>query len=158
MLLVGAITSIHSFEKGKFTMKRLRHLAFAAQRGGEQIRAEEQQARPIYDALAKALRLWDILGLAKYDDLAYGYEDVVIWLIKNLEPMANHNDVEQLLLQAFSDQKDFSQLDSDDALRLQALAADILKSWSQYRQRHAPSALTQQTHTRSRMRRFVLPR
>ena len=135
-------------------MKRLRHLSPTAQQGG-QIRADEQQARPIYDALAKALRLWDILGLAKYDDLAY--EDTVVWLIKNLEPMANHNDVERLLLQAFSDQKDFNQLDSDDALRLQALAADILKCWNQYRQRHEPSALAQQTHTRSRIRQHYYP-
>ena len=52
-------------------MKRVRHVAFTAQRGGEQIREDEQQAPPIYNALAQAVHQWDILGLAKYDDLAY---------------------------------------------------------------------------------------
>ena len=35
-------------------MKRVRHVAFTAQRGGEHIRADEQQAIPIYDAITKA--------------------------------------------------------------------------------------------------------
>jgi len=136
-------------------IQRLRHRnLFTAQQEGEQT-DHDQQTTPIFDLIAQVLHKWDILDLEKYDEFVY--EDVVIWLIKNLEPMANHNDVERLLLQAFSDQKGFNQLDSDDALRLQALAADILKCWNQYGQRHEPSALTQQTHSRSRMRRFVLP-
>src|SRR5215813_9802838 len=97
MLLVGTITSIHSFEKGELTMKRLRHVAFAAQRGGEQIRAEEQQARPIYDALAKALRHWDIPSLAKYDNLAY--ENTVVWLLQHLPEAHDVSSVESLVSQ-----------------------------------------------------------
>jgi hypothetical protein len=43
-------------------MKRLRHLAYTPQRGGGQIREDEQQATPVYDAIAQAVRYWDILG------------------------------------------------------------------------------------------------
>ena len=77
-------------------MKRLRHLAFTAQhRGGEQTREEKQQAVAVYDAIAKALRYWDILGLAKYDDLAY--EDSVVWLLQYLPEAHDVHSVESLV-------------------------------------------------------------
>jgi hypothetical protein len=154
MELVGAITNIHSFEKGEYTMKRLRHLALTAQQGG-QIRAEEQQARPIYDTIATALRDGDILGFSKYDDRFY--EDTVVWLTQHLKPLSDYNDVERLLLQAFAAQQGSHQFDPEDVLRMQALAEDIWHAWSQYQQRHEPSALTQQTHTKSRMRQHYYP-
>ena len=45
-------------------MKRVRHVAFTAQRG-QQIREDEQQATPVYDAIAQALHKWDIFRLSK---------------------------------------------------------------------------------------------
>jgi hypothetical protein len=184
-------------------MKRLHHLSYTAQRGGEQIRDDEpaeytyvatrydpvyqhirqalqrwdikgiakdapdtyeretvlllkhlptlqhvKAARSlIYDLFALALRKWDILGLAKCDEFAY--EDVVIWLIQHLKPLSDYNDVERLLLQAFADQQGLNQLNSDDALRLQALAADIFACWNQYLQRHETATFS---HARSRAR------
>jgi hypothetical protein len=136
-------------------MKRVRHVAITAHRGGKQIREDEQQAIPIYDAITQALHKRDILGVAKYDVLAY--EDTVVWLLQRLPEAHDFHSVESLLFQAFAEQQDLNQLDAAGVLRLQALAADISACWNQYRHRHEPSALTQQTYARSRMRRFLLP-
>jgi hypothetical protein len=51
MRLIGIIISIQFSEKGAYTMQRLHHLSYTAQRGGEQIREDEPQAIPIYDAI-----------------------------------------------------------------------------------------------------------
>jgi hypothetical protein len=105
--------------------------------------------------MAQALHKWDILGLAKYKDLAY--EETVVWLLQHLPEAHDFRSVESLVFQAFAEQQDLNQLDAAGVLRLQALAADINACWNQYRQRHEPSALTQQTHARSRMRRLYYP-
>src|SRR5438067_13032439 len=122
-------------------MKRLRHLAFAAQRGGEQIRAEEQQAIPIYDLIAQALHKWDILGLTKFDALAY--EADVLWLLQHLPAASHCNDVAELLQERFAEQQDSPQCDPEDVLRMKALAEDVWHAWSQYLQRHDQSTFTQ---------------
>jgi hypothetical protein len=136
-------------------MKRLRHLAFTAQRGGEQIREGEQQPTPIYIAIAQDLRYADILRRVQYDDCAY--ETDVLWLLQHLPATANRNDVDDLLKERFAEQQGSPQCDPDDVLRMQALAADMWHAWSQYRQRNETAALTQKTHARSRMRRFYSP-
>ena len=135
-------------------MKRLRHLAFAAQRGGEQIRAEKQQARPIYDALAKALRLWDILGLAKYDDLAY--EDTVVWLLQYLPEAHDVSSVESLVFQACAEQQGSSDFSPDQSLMIKFLADDLWSVWTDYLRRSEQPTFSQ-IRFRSRMRRFLLP-
>ena len=138
-------------------MKRLRHVLFAAEQRKEQIRGEEQQATPIYDAIAKALRDGDIFGLAKYDDLAY--ETDVLWLLRHLPATANHHDVEALLQERFGQQQGFNQLDPDDVLRMHALAEDIWHAWSQYLQRHEQSAFAQaRSRARGLMGRHYYPR
>ena len=134
-------------------MKRLRHLAFATQRG-EQIRAEEQQARPIYDALAKALHYWDILGLAKYDNLAY--ESTVVWLLQQLPEAHDCQSVESLIVQVFAEQQMSSDFSSEQSLKLKFLADDIANSWAKYLQRNEQPTFSQ-AHSRARMRRFLLP-
>jgi len=115
----------------------------------------DQQATPIFDLIAQALHKYDILGLAKYDDLAY--EDTVVWLLHHLPEAHDVHGVEHLVFEAFAEQQGSSQCDPEVVLRLKALAADINACWNQYRQRHEPSALTQQTHARSRMRRLYYP-
>src|SRR5262249_46335119 len=104
-------------------MKRLRHLAFTTQyRGGEHLREDEQQAVPVYDAIAQAVHKWDILGLTKFDDLAY--EDTVVWLLQHLPEAHDLHSVERLIVQAFTDQQGSNQFDPDDVLRMKALAED----------------------------------
>ena len=76
----------------------------------------------------------------------------------HLEPLADRSEVERLIVQVLTEQQGFNQSDPEDVRLMKALADAIFECWNQYRQRHEPSALTQQTHTRSRMRRFVLPR
>jgi len=139
-------------------MKRLRHLAFTAQhRGGEHIRAEEQQAIPIYNAIAQALHKWDPLGLAKYDDLAY--ETDVLWLLQHLPATSHCNDVEDMLKERFGQQQDSNQFDPEDVLRMKALAEDIWHAWSQYLQRHEQSAFAQaRSRARGLMGRHYSPR
>ena len=129
-------------------MKRVRHLAFTAQRG-QQIREDEQQARPIYDAIATALRDGDILGFSKYDDLAY--EDTVVWLLQHLPEAHDLHSVERLIVQAFAEQQGSHQFDPEDVLLMRALSEDIWHAWSQYLQRHERATFSQ-AHSIARMR------
>jgi hypothetical protein len=130
-------------------MKRVRHVAFTAQRGGEHIREDEQQVCPIYDAIAQAVHKWNILGLTKLDDLAYEMD--VLWLLQHLPAISHRNDVEDLLKERFTERQNSPQCDPDDVLRMQVLAEDIWHAWSQYLQRHDQSTFAQ-AHSRSRMR------
>jgi len=136
-------------------IKRRHRNLFTAPQEGEQTN-HDQQTTPIFDLIAQALHKWDVLGLAKYDDLVY--EDTVVWLLQHLPQAHDLHSVERLIGQAFAEQQGSNQFAPEDVLRMKALAEDIFACWNQYQQRHEPSALTQQTHTRSRMRRFVLPR
>jgi hypothetical protein len=135
-------------------MKRVRHLTFTAQGEGEQIREDEQQAIPIYNAISQAVHKWDILGLTKFDDLAY--EADVLWLLQHLHAVSHGNDVAELLQERFGQQQGSNQCDPEDVLRMKALAEDIWHAWSQYLQRHEPSTFAQ-AHSRARMRRFYHP-
>jgi hypothetical protein len=132
--------------KGDDTMKRVRHLAYTPQRGG-QIREDEQQAVPIYDAIAQAVHKWNILGLTKFDDLAY--ETDILWLLQHLPATSHRNDVEELLKERFAGRQGSHQCDPEDVLRMKALAEDIWHTWSQYLQRHEPSTFSQ-AHSRAR--------
>jgi hypothetical protein len=138
-------------------MKRSRHVAFTAQRGGEQIRVEEQQATPVYDAIDQALRYADILGLTKFDNLAY--ETDVLWLLRHLPATSHRNDVEELLKQRFTERQNSPQCDPDDVLRMHAFAEDMWHAWSQYLRRHDESAFAQaRSRARGLMGRHYYPR
>src|SRR4029450_9846777 len=98
-------------------MKRVRHVAFTPQhRGGEHMQEDEQQAIPIYDAIAQALHYADILRRVQYDDFAY--ETDVLWLLHHLPATANRNDVEELLQERFAQQQGSPECDPDDVLRM----------------------------------------
>jgi hypothetical protein len=138
-------------------MKRSRHVAFTAQRGGEQIRVEEQQATPVYDAIDQALRYADILGLTKFDNLAY--ETDVLWLLRHLPATSHRNDVEELLKERVAEQQGSPQCDPDDVLPIKALADNIWHDWSQYLQRHEQSTFAQaRARARGLMGRHYYPR
>jgi hypothetical protein len=130
---------------------RYRHLLTAPQ--GEQM-DHDQQMTPIFDLIAQALHKWDILGLAKYDDLAY--EDTVVCLLQQLLEAHDFHSVESLVFQAFAEQQGSNQSAPEDVLPMKALAEDIWHAWSQYLQRHEPSTFAQ-AHSRARMRRFYHP-
>src|SRR5215813_7771794 len=100
-------------------MKRLRHLSHTAQQGG-QIQVDDQQVTPIFDLIAQALHKWDILGLAKYDDLAY--EDTVVWLLQYLPEAHDFHSVESLVLQACAEQQGSSDFSPDQSLLIKFLA------------------------------------
>jgi hypothetical protein len=139
-------------------MKRLRHLAFTAQhRGGEHIREDEQQVCPIYDAIAQAVHKWNILGLTKFDDLAY--ETDILWLLQHLPATSHGNDVADLLKEYFAEQRGSHQFDPDDVLRMKALAEDIWHTWSKDLQRHETSTFSYaRSRARGLMRRHDTPR
>jgi hypothetical protein len=128
-------------------MKRLRHVVFAAEQRKEHIREDEPQVRPIYDAIAQALRDCDILRIVKYHDFAY--ETDVLWLLHHLPATSHCNDVADLLKERFGGQQGSTQLDPEDVLRMHALAEDMWRAWSQYLHRHDQSAFA---HARSRAR------
>jgi hypothetical protein len=138
-------------------MKRLRHVVFTAQRGGEHIRENEPQSLPIYDAIAQAVHKWDILGLTKFDNLVY--ESTVVWLLHHLPEAHDFPSVESLIVQAFAEQQGSHQFESEDVLRMKALAEDIWHVWSQYLQRHEQSAFAQaRSRARGLMSRHYYPR
>lgn len=137
-------------------IQRLRHRPLFTAPQGEQM-DHDQQVRPIYDAIAQAVHKWDILGLTKFDDLAY--ETDVLWLLQHLPATSHSNDVEDLLQQRFAEQQGSSQCDPEDALRMKALAEDIWHAWSQYLQRHDQSAFAQvRSRARGLMGRHYYPR
>jgi hypothetical protein len=117
----------------------------------------DQQAIPIYDLIAQALYKWDILGLAKYGNLAY--EDMVVWLLQHLPEAHDFHSVERLIVQAFVEQQGSFHCDPDAVLRIKSLAEDIWHVWSQYLQRHETATFS---HARSRaqglMSRHYYPR
>ena len=135
-------------------MKRLRHLSYTAQRDEEQIREDEQQVRPIYDAIAMAVNKWDILGLAKYDDLAY--EDTVVWLLQRLPEAHDIHSVESLIEQAFTDRQGSSDFSPEQSLMLTFLAEDLWSIWTAYLHR-SDKPTFYQVLFRSKMRRFYYP-
>jgi hypothetical protein len=138
-------------------MKRSRHVAFTAGRDGKQIREDEQQAIPIYAAITQAVHKWDILGLTKFDDLAY--ETDVLWLLHYLPGTSHRNDVEDLLKERFVEQQSSVPLAPDDVLHMKALAEDIWHAWSQYLQRHEPSTFSKaRSRAQGLMRRHYYPR
>lgn len=135
-------------------IQRLQHRNRFPVPQGEQM-DDDQQATPIFDLIAQALHKYDILGSAKYNDLAY--EETVVWLLQHLPAAHDVHSVERLIGQAFAEQQGSHQFESEEVLRMQALAEDIFECWTTYRQRNETSAFTQQTHARSRMRRFYYP-
>src|SRR5262245_35046335 len=126
-------------------MTRSRHVAFTAHRGGEHMRETEQQVTPIYDAIDQALRYADILGLTKFDDLAY--ETDVLWLLQHLPAASHGNDVADLLKERFGQQQGSNEFVPEDTLRMKALAEDIWHAWSQYLQRNETATFS---HARAR--------
>jgi hypothetical protein len=141
-------------EKGKLMKTTRQYRTLLTTPGGEVNVQGEQQAIPIYDAIAQALRDGDVLRIAHND---FAYETDVLWLLQHLPATANRHDVAELLKEHFTEQQGSSPSDPEDVLRMKVLAEDIFACWNQYLQRHEPSALTQQTHTRSRMRRLYYP-
>jgi hypothetical protein len=71
--------------------------------------------------------------------------------------LADRSEVERLIVQVLTEHRGFNQSDPEDVRLMKALADAICEYWNQYRQRHEPSALSQQTHTRSRMRQHYYP-
>ena len=94
-------------------MKRSRHVAFTAHRGGEHIRETEQQATPVYDAIDQVLRYADILNRVKYHD--YPYETDVLWLLQHLPATSHRNEVAELLKERFAGKQGSHQFDAEHA-------------------------------------------
>ena len=134
-------------------MKRVRHLSHTAQQGGH-IQTDEQQVTPIFDLIAQALHKRDILGLAKYDDLAY--EDTVVWLLQRLPEAHNVHSVESLIVQVLAEQQESADFSPDQSLLIKSLADDLWSAWTDYRHRSEQPTFAQ-VRFKSRMRRFVLP-
>ena len=134
-------------------IKRRHRNLFTAPQEGEQTN-HDQQTTPIFDLIAQALHKWDVLGLAKYDDLAY--EDTVVWLLQHLPEAHDVHSVERLIVQAFTDQQGSSDFSPEQALMLKFLADDIANCWADYLQRSEKPIFTQ-VRFRSRMRRFYYP-
>src|SRR5215471_15048214 len=127
MLLVGAITTIHSFEKGEFTMKRLHHLSYTAQRGGKQLQEDDSAeytyvaARydSVYQQIRKALQRWNIKNIA--NDALDAYEWETVLLLKLLPTLRHVKEARSLVYELFADQDA-----SPDVATTQAVNLDLL--------------------------------
>jgi hypothetical protein len=117
---------------------------------------QEQIENPptIAEELLKALHHWDVLSIVKYD--RYAYEEIVVGLIRYLEPSSTCDDIEAFVFQVLLKYKGSSEPAPADVRRIQALAGDIWHAWSQYLQRRGQVAIME-LHARARMRRFLLP-
>ena len=114
---------------------------------------QDQQAIPIYDAIAQAVHKWDILGLTKFDDFAC---ETVAWLLQHLPEAPDVHSVESLVLQACAEQQGASDCSPDQLLMITSLAHDLWSVWTDYRHRSEQPTFAQ-VRFKSRMRRFVLP-
>src|SRR5215471_17411882 len=76
----------------------------------------------------------------------------------HLEPLADRNEVERLIVQVWTEHRGFNQSDPEDVRLMKALADAIFGRWNAHRERNETSALSKTTHTISRMRQHVLPR
>src|SRR5215813_10740669 len=121
-------------------MKRLRHLSHTAQQG-EHIQTDEHQVTPIFDLIAQAVHKWDLLGLTKFDDLAY--EDTVVWLLQYLPEAHDVSSVERLVLQACAEQQESSDFSPEQSLMIKFLADDLWSVWTDYRQRSEKPTFSQ---------------
>jgi hypothetical protein len=146
----------YPLEKGKLMITRRQYRTLLTTPGGEVNVQGEQQAIPIYDAIAQALRDGDVLRITHND---FAYETDVLWLLHHLPATANRHDVEALLQERFGQKQVSNQFDPEDVLRIQALAEDIWHAWSQYLQRHDQSAFAQaRSRARGLMGRYYYPR
>jgi hypothetical protein len=135
-------------------MKRLRHVLFAAEQRKEHIREDEPPSLPIYDLMAQALHKWDILCLAKYNNLAY--EDTVVWLLQQLPAAHDVHSVESLIVQAFAEQQGSPDCSPEQSLMLKFLAEDLWSAWTDYLHRSEQPTFFQ-VRFRSRMRQHYYP-
>jgi hypothetical protein len=136
----------YPLEKGKLMMTRRQYRTLLTTPGGEVNVQGEQQPTPIYNAIAQALRDWDVLRIAHND---FAYETDVLWFLQYLPATSHCNDVEDLLKERFTEQQGSPQCDPDEVLRMHALAEDMWRAWSQYLHRHDQSAFA---HARARAR------
>ena len=74
-----------------------------------------------------------------------------------LESPADSNEVERLVVQVLMEQRGFNQSDPEDVRLMKALTDAIFEYWKANRQRNETSDLSQNTHTRSRMRQHYYP-
>jgi hypothetical protein len=145
-------------EKGKLMKTTRQYRTLLTTPGGEVNVQGEQQAIPIYDAIAQALRDGDVLRIAHND---FAYETDVLWLLQHLPATSHGNDVAELLKEGFAQQQGSHQFapDPEDALRMKALAEDIWHVWSQYLQRHETAIFSQaRSRARGLMGRHYSPR
>ena len=75
----------------------------------------------------------------------------------HLEPLADRNEVERLIVQVLTEQRGFNQSDPEDVRLMKALTDAIFEYWKAYGQRNETSALSKHTHTRSRMPQHYYP-
>jgi len=111
------------------------------------------QSLPLPIAFLRSLRYWDILGIAKFDDLAY--EDTLVFLIQHLPKAHDLKDVETLLSQYLTEQTGSDKFTVDIRLLIKFLADDVFESWRAYLARNNSAAFTtsnSNTHARSRAR------
>jgi len=73
------------------------------------------------------------------------------------KPLSDRNEVERLIIQVLTEHRGFNPSDPEDVRLMKALTDAICQYWQAYQERNETSALSKNTHTRSRMRRFVLP-
>src|SRR5215471_7673269 len=125
--------------------QRLQYRTLFTAPQGEQM-DHDQQATPIFDLIAQALHKYDILGLTKFDDLAY--EDTVVWLLQHLPEAHDVSSVESLVLQAFAEQQESADFSTDQSRIIKFLADDVWSAWTEYRHRSEQPTFSQ-AHSRA---------
>jgi hypothetical protein len=145
----------YPIEKGKLMITRRHYRTLLTTPRGEVNVHDEQQAPPVYDAIAQAVCSWDIRGIGTYDK--FSYEDIVIWLLQYLPEAHDVHSVESLIVQAFTEQQGSSDFSPEQSLMIKYLADNLWSIWTAYRHR-SDKPTFYQVRFRSKMRQHYLPR
>jgi hypothetical protein len=130
----------HAFEKGEYTVKRLHHLSYTAQRGGEQIRDDDPTeytyvaARydPVYQHIRQALQRWDLKNIAK--DTPDAYERETVLLLKHLPTLRHVKEARSLVYELFADHDMSPDVAATQAVNLDLLADEVWHLWKRHQE------------------------
>ena len=121
-------------------MKRVRHLAFTAQRGVEQIREDDPAAYtyvaarydPVCQHIRQALQRWDIKNIAQ--DAPVAYERETVLLLKYLPTLRQVKEARSLVYDLFAHHDMSPDVAATQAVNLDLLADEVWYLWNRHQE------------------------
>ena len=138
-MMIDAFRAVNTIKR-KEDMKRVRHVAFTVQRGGEQIRDDDPAEYTyvaarydlVYQQIRMALQRWDIKGIAKDNPDAYERETVL--LLKHLPTLRHVKEARSLVYELFADHDTPPDIAATQAVNLDLLADEVWYLWKRHQE------------------------